>query len=702
MKKVSKFIACMMIVFASIPLMTASAAPPPPQFTVDLANQYRTATHVASGSLYGLAEEGRPTDSLISPTKPKNFTQMAPNGGQLPNGETTPIGDALVVAPIAQRNGATVTIRMPDIYPNFPYQWVSWSDWYSKIDSIVNARLASGATNIYAYELWNEPNWTWDTAAAGSFHDGWKNTYLRIKSKDTSTKTMGPSIDQWNTTWMTNFLTYCRDNNVLPDIISWHELGLPEGHYRDDPKPWTIKAHIASYRQIERDLGISPRPISINEYGVMSEEGVPGSMVRYFAQFEREGVDTANAAFWFRPGRLSNIITDAGTSNGGWWLYKWYGDMSGNMAMTTPPSTTTLGLDGIASINSTSQNVHVLFGGSDGDSNIIVKGFSAAPFFSGTAHVKMEAAPWYGVDTTVSAATTVFEGDFSITNGQISVPVIGMDKSWGYRLIITPTGSVKTRYEAENGTVNNANLFSNVSASNGRYVGQMDFADSYVQFTVNAATAGAHIMEIRYANGTSSNSTHNLSVNGGASSTVTYPTTGGWLYTGYNGTIKVNVTLNSGNNTIRLTKGATGFAELDYIQLTKVGTFNLRVEAEKSTINSAIVRNSGYGSSGMFVGNIDSSTSYVQFNVNVPTTKSYTMDIGYANGGSTNSTHNMSINGGGSTSVSYTPTGGWISDVPNMGTRKIKTITVNLNAGNNTIRLTKGTNYAELDYIELR
>jgi hypothetical protein len=71
-------------------------------------------THVASGGLYGLGSDTTPADSMVIPLHPKTFTQMAPGGHQLPNGETTPGGDALVVAPKAARAGAKVIIRMAD------------------------------------------------------------------------------------------------------------------------------------------------------------------------------------------------------------------------------------------------------------------------------------------------------------------------------------------------------------------------------------------------------------------------------------------------------------------------------------------------------------------------------------------------------------------------------------------------------------
>ncbi|MFC4305146.1 CBM35 domain-containing protein [Cohnella boryungensis] len=140
------------------------------------------------------------------------------------------------------------------------------------------------------------------------------------------------------------------------------------------------------------------------------------------------------------------------------------------------------------------------------------------------------------------------------------------------------------KYEAETATVNSANVTTSSSASGGSYVGGIDSATSYVQFAVQAPSAGAYDMTIRYANGSGSSSTHNLSVNGGAAQTVSYPVTSGW---GQFADKVVQVNLNAGANTIRLTKGATGYAELDYIQLDPATTSptptNIASQATAST-----------------------------------------------------------------------------------------------------------------------
>jgi hypothetical protein len=251
---------------------------------------------------------------------------MAPGGRQLPNGEPAPAGDALVVAGKAARAGAGVIVRAPDWYPDFPYQWVSWSNWLSAIDQQVAAIKSAGDANIEALALWNEPDWNWPTAAAGmSFNAGWVKTYDEVKAQDPSLPIDGPSLSYFDESFMESFLSYAKANNALPDIVSWHELN---GASR-------VASDVAAFRTMEASLGISPRPIVIEEYATPTEVGVPGALVSYIAKFERAGVQSAELAFWNHYGTLGDLLTDTGgLPNGAWWLYKWYGDMTGEMVDT--------------------------------------------------------------------------------------------------------------------------------------------------------------------------------------------------------------------------------------------------------------------------------------------------------------------------------------------------------------------------------
>ena len=408
---------------------------------VNAAQTLRSVTHVGTGSLYGLATASTPTDSLVQALKPNTFVQMAPGGSQLPNGEPAPAGDALVVASKAANAGAKVVVRMPDWYPNFPYQWVSWSDWLSAVDKQVAAVKSSGATNISAYELWNEPDWTWDTTNAGAFDAGWARTYNEVRSKDATTPIQGPSYSAWNQSWMTTFLTDAKASGTVPDVIAWHELQGSSG----------IAAHVAAYRSLESSLGISPRPIDIEEYGTPTEMGNSGALIGYAAKFERAGVRDAELAFWNHYGTLGDTLTDTGGSpNGSYWTYKWYGDMSGNMLTTTPPAQT--GIDGLASLNGAGNQISVITGGCTGTCAVTVNGLSSLSAFGSTVHVKLEYSPGTGRTTASPGPITISDTDYSVSNGSITVPVT-MNASDGYHLVVTPSGtstSLAGRYQITN------------------------------------------------------------------------------------------------------------------------------------------------------------------------------------------------------------------------------------------------------------
>jgi hypothetical protein len=289
--------------------------------------------------------------------------------------------------------------------------------------------------------LWNEPDGTWDTTHAGPFDAGWARTYQEVRSKDTKTPIQGPSYSHWNQSWMSQFLTDAKASGTVPDIISWHELGGSAN----------IAADVSAYRALESSLGISPRPIAIEEYGKPAEMGIPGALIGYVAKFERAGVHDAELAFWNHYGTLGDTLTDTGGSpNGSYWMYKWYGDMSGNMLVTTPPAQT--GIDGIASLNGSGNQISVIAGGCTGSCAVTVNGLNSLPAFGGTVHVKLEYTPNTGRTTASSGPITISDTDYPVSNGSITVPVT-MNASDGYHIVVTPTGtstSLAGRYQITN------------------------------------------------------------------------------------------------------------------------------------------------------------------------------------------------------------------------------------------------------------
>lgn len=122
-----------------------------------------------------------------------------------------------------------------------------------------------------------------------------------------------------------------------------------------------------------------------------------------------------------------------------------------------------------------------------------------------------------------------------------------------------------------------------------------------------------------------------------------------------------------------------------------------RYEGENGTISQGILETIHPGFSGAgYVNNDNVSGSFNEVTVNATTAGSATVAIRYANGTTTARATSISVNGSAVTTVSFGPTANW-------DTWATKTITVSLNAGSNTFRVT-GTSAAgppNLDFYDV-
>lgn len=119
-------------------------------------------------------------------------------------------------------------------------------------------------------------------------------------------------------------------------------------------------------------------------------------------------------------------------------------------------------------------------------------------------------------------------------------------------------------------------------------------------------------------------------------------------------------------------------------------------EAEHAKINSATIHTSTTASAGEYVGHINDDNSYVEFVADILGEGDYWIEIRYAAGDGA-ATHELTVNGGSAETVNYSQTSNW-GNFP-VGRTVLKSAT--LQQGKNTIRLTKGTGFAELDRIDL-
>jgi len=117
------------------------------------------------------------------------------------------------------------------------------------------------------------------------------------------------------------------------------------------------------------------------------------------------------------------------------------------------------------------------------------------------------------------------------------------------------------------------------------YLRNFEEINSYVEFSITGATAGAQDVTMHYTSGVLS-SCH-LYVNGVMIKQVNIPSTGGWSsWSDY----AVNVTLNAGNNTIKFQHDAddTGYYYFDYLSLRNIenstGIFEISNSEKESDI----------------------------------------------------------------------------------------------------------------------
>ncbi len=538
------------LAFAAVSAVVAVALPAHAATTlvVNADQPFRPVTHVATGSLYGLASATVPSDSLVEPLHPNTFVQMPAGGHQQPT------GDILKVAPEAQRAGAKLVDRLSDYYAGWPYQF-SWSTWPNAVSSQIQQVKAAGISNLASWELWNEPDNTWQSAN-GTFESFWTTTYRQVRSLDATTPIQGPSFSD-NISDMQNFLRNAVSTNTVPDIIAWHELESSS----------KIAGDVATVTNLEKSLGISPRPIAIEEYAAPAQVGVPGALVGYIAQFERLGVNNAELAFWNQSGALGDLLTGQGGSpNGAYWLYDWYAAMTGNMVTTTPPGG---GLDGAAAVNSSQNQVSVVFGGGSGSTAVTVNGLGALSGFSGSSQVTvtLQDTPSPGRTIAVSAPTTISQSTYTVINGSITVPVSSMNSSYGYHLVVTPVSSsgantvTVTNPGSQSGTVGTAIAPVQVHAADSASGQTLTYAASGLPAGLSISSAGS-ISGTPTAAGTS-NVTVTASDSTGASGSVSFSWTINTISTG--GTCQVSYVKNEwgGGFTANVTVTNTGTAAIN-------------------------------------------------------------------------------------------------------------------------------------------
>ncbi|MGQ4365316.1 RICIN domain-containing protein [Streptomyces sp. SAS_272] len=576
-------------VVAGVTTVTATpASAATPTLTVDLGTTTGAFRGGASGALYGLYGPDVPTNNLIEGMGLQTTNTKYQDGQQHPG------SDALEVAkPFVDSGGRDVFIYMTDVYRN-TYERASYAEYQANVKKQVEQAKVSPYASHIVFVPYNEPDIGWfngmrtNSTALAAFNSEWRQTYDFIKGIWPQARLAGPNSAGYSDSSLRGFLTYCKANNCLPDVVTWHTLGSPAD----------VRGTVNAYRAVETAAGItSPITVNLNEYAHRYHLTDPGQMVQWIAALEDEKVD-GNLPYWNINGNLGDSAAAQNTPNAQWWLYNWYSSMKGGntVKVTSTGADAAYTLQGVASLDAAKKQARVILagGGTSGASSTVIKNIDPAVFGS-TVHVSVFQDRYSGYIGAAATPTRLSDADVAVgSDGSITLPLT-LDAMSAYQVIVSPggTGSATASdstwtgtYEAENATlsgsgynINTEGTTGNVSkfaTSGAKDVGGLRTGSTTViSFPVSVPTTGDYDLSVfgnSYAKDPDVKGPTDvyMRVDGGASTRMDMPVGFQWVVWGHSDT---TVHLTSGSHTITLAttgdNGAktTGDALVDKIDL---------------------------------------------------------------------------------------------------------------------------------------
>ena len=458
----------------------------------------------SSGMLYGLGDEGSPTDAILDGARVQVTSQKPADGLQHPSADVLAVENQFF-----NNGGEELVVNLQDWYPDWSYnggkrpgdtrsykldvdpndaQYGTYTDnapndrwdFDEVLEVVMNKILAntSHPDNI-VFMPFNEPdggNWyaSGDNASADiykQFLTDWNDAYATIQKvwnqyksgektnvngvKPTADHALiaGPGDSVWRANRTKALLESSKAANTLPDVIVWHELG--NGSLKN------YRSHYNQYRSFEQELGITPRAINISEFGELRDMSVPGQLIQWMSMFESTKVQ-AQTAYWNYAGNLNDNMARANSANGGWWLYKWYGDLRGTQTVkvTSEHPDSVDNLQGVAAIDTKNRKATVLYGGAN-DATKIGANIPVTVHMTGldqsvfgeSVDVQVRENAYTGPDGVAATPRVVnVLSDQKLVNGTLDVTTTSIDRYAGYQLVVTPHQDVATSLDnAENG-----------------------------------------------------------------------------------------------------------------------------------------------------------------------------------------------------------------------------------------------------------
>ncbi len=499
----------------------------------------------STGFLYGEAEINVPSIDLLTGLQPDTMVQKAYGGKQHPTGDAIRTSSALLESGVKD-----MQIYLQDYYLEWPYDAPTKDDtidldsYQETVESILYKMICDEANSgdagafqgsdgkyyvlnstaeQYSYVLFNEPDQIWYGWNLEGLEVAWKKIYDAVHAIDPNARCAGPNFAGYNKESYDAFLSYCYDNNCLPELITWHELGdisiVDFNKHYDEIKAMQKKYYTSAYAL---KAGRSYQPeLLVNEYARHYDIGAPGGLVKWLSMFEDKDMSGC-MAYWAMANTLNEMAADQNSPTSTWWVYHWYAQMTGKQCPLVSPKFDDTRFYGLTSYDENINTAYVLFGGKEEKNTketVCLKNMDSTALMNnnGAVNVKLYAVSFSGQLGANYKPEVVFEGALKTENNTLTIEVNNTDEMQAYFAVVTKpeTGVTATAspslefpvqsYEAEDAQlIGGATAYSKTGwstfATSGRKdVGSINNNGDGVRFTINVPKNGKYKASLFYS-----------------------------------------------------------------------------------------------------------------------------------------------------------------------------------------------------------
>jgi xylan 1,4-beta-xylosidase len=328
---------------------------------------------------------------------------------------------------------------------NPPYS--NWAAWQSLVKQIAD----ENTQHQVIYDIWNEPDLTWPGTRA-QFFEAYVLAYRTLLAElGPNVIVGGPSLSSYDPAFITAFLTYCLENNVQVNFLSWHE----NNNYIENIL--AISSNLANARKLfERNPVyslLSIKQLQLNEMVGPVVTNSPGGILAHLNQAELGGADAAIKACWSDTdgssdcfnSTLDGLSTLTGALRSSWWAYQVYSEGLTSRAQVATGDQHMTVIASPARADGASAQVLISYcdpasvnAGLNILTNVALNGLTSLGFLSEaqSAHVQL----LHLVDTgSASSMGLQIVGDevLPIVNGTVSLSIRSMRPDDLYQIIIT-------------------------------------------------------------------------------------------------------------------------------------------------------------------------------------------------------------------------------------------------------------------------